>query len=45
MTEVKYMNFQQVVIDFGQKPVDAAINELREELHLNFKRKRLKKTI
>ena len=30
-------------IDFGQKPVDAAINELREELHLNFKRKDLKR--
>ena len=30
-------------IDFGQKPEDAAINELREELHLNFKRKDLKR--
>ena len=30
-------------IDFGQKPIDAAINELKEELHLDVKRKDLVK--
>ena len=49
VSQVRIYNGDNIVefpagsIDFNQKPIDAAINEIKEELHINLNKKSLKK--